>query len=138
MKAASPAPYPINTGSQAVHEKAPWIKSILLAGPQGTGKRMLVNAICTETGANLFDLSADNLVGKYPGKDGLRMLVHMVFKVARLLQPSVIMINDCEKMMKKKIPKTDLVNSKSNGYELCIDIVFFAVFHMELFHIIMP
>ncbi|OON23870.1 hypothetical protein X801_00207 [Opisthorchis viverrini] len=70
---------------------------------------MLVHAICTETGANLFDLSATNLVGKYPGKEGLKMLVHLVFKVALLLQPSVIMVNECEKMMKKKIPKTDLI-----------------------------
>ncbi|TPP62124.1 IQ and AAA domain-containing protein 1 [Fasciola gigantica] len=105
-------------GSQVVHEKAPWIKSILFAGPCGTGKRMLVNAICTETGSNLFDLSAENLVGKYPGKDGLRMLIHMVFKVARLLQPSVIMVNDCEKMMKKKIPKTDLTDPKRLKKEL--------------------
>jgi hypothetical protein len=42
---------------------------------------MLVQAVCTETGANLFDLSPDNLMGKYPGKNGVQMMVHMVFKV---------------------------------------------------------
>ena len=47
----------------------------------GTGKNMLIHAICTETGANLFDLTATNLVGKYPGKDGLKLLIHMIFKV---------------------------------------------------------
>jgi len=67
--------------SPAVHEKAPLVKSMLLAGPRGTGKNMLVHAICTETGANLFDLTATNLVGKYPGKDGLKLLIHMIFKV---------------------------------------------------------
>lgn len=72
------------SGSQAVHEKSPYIKSILLTGPPGTGKRMLVNAICNETGSNLFDLSAANMVGKYPGKDGLKMLMHLVFKVNTL------------------------------------------------------
>ena len=68
-------------GSQTVHETAPLIKSMLIAGPRGTGKKMLLHAMCTETGANLFDLTAANIAGKYPGKDGLKMLIHMVFKV---------------------------------------------------------
>ena len=72
------------TGSPGVHERSPLIKSIMLAGPRGTGKRMLVHAICNETGANLFDLTATNIAGKYPGKDGLKMLMHMVFKVSGL------------------------------------------------------
>lgn len=53
----------------------------MLAGPRGTGKKMLVQAICHETGANMFDISPGNIAGKYPGKDGLKMLIHLVFKV---------------------------------------------------------
>ena len=68
-------------GSPAVHVKGPLIRSVLLAGPRGTGKKMLVQAICAETGANLIDLTATNIAGKYPGKDGLRLLMHMIFKV---------------------------------------------------------
>ncbi|XP_034386306.1 dynein regulatory complex protein 11 [Cyclopterus lumpus] len=94
-------------GSQVVHEKATLIKAILLAGPAGVGKKMLVHAICQETGANLFDLSPLNTAGKYPGKSGLAMMLHMVFKVARLLQPSVIWIEDAEKMFYKKVPKEE-------------------------------
>lgn len=70
-----------SAGSQVVHEKAPLIKAILLAGPAGVGKKMLVHAICQETGAALFDLSPMNTAGKYPGKTGLAMMLHMVFKV---------------------------------------------------------
>lgn len=57
------------------------MKSLLLAGPSGVGKKMLVHAICTETGANLFNLSAANIAGKYPGKNGLQMMLHVVVKV---------------------------------------------------------
>lgn len=73
------------SGSQAVHEQAPLTKSILLAGPRGTGKKMLVQAVCNEVGANMFDLTAANIAGKYPGKDGLKMLIHLVFKVFSFL-----------------------------------------------------
>ncbi len=71
----------LSAGSQVVHEKAPLIKAILLAGPAGVGKKMLVHAVCQETGANLFDLSPLNTAGKYPCKSGLAMMLHMVFKV---------------------------------------------------------
>uniref|UniRef100_A0AAR2M1E6 AAA+ ATPase domain-containing protein n=1 Tax=Pygocentrus nattereri TaxID=42514 RepID=A0AAR2M1E6_PYGNA len=94
-------------GSQVVHEKAPLVKAILLVGPSGVGKKMLVHAICHETGANLFDLSPLNLVEKYPGKSGLQMMLHLVFKVARLIQPSVVWIGDAEKMFYKKVPKEE-------------------------------
>ena len=69
------------SGSQVVHEKAPHIKSLMIAGPRGVGKKTLVHAICTETGANMFDLTPYNIATKYPGKAGLNMLLHMVFKV---------------------------------------------------------
>ena len=77
-------------GSTFVHEQAPLTKSILITGPPGCGKKMIVSAICNEVGANLFDLSCQNITGKYPGKSGLNMLIHMVFKIAELYQPSGI------------------------------------------------
>ena len=51
-------------GSPQLRENTSHIKSILIAGPQGVGKTMLVNAICTELGATLFDLTATNIVGR--------------------------------------------------------------------------
>ncbi|XP_040559869.1 dynein regulatory complex protein 11 isoform X2 [Gallus gallus] len=94
-------------GSQTAHEKAPLVKALLLAGPTGVGKRMLVHAICTETGANLFNLSPSNIGGKYPGKNGLQMMLHMVLKVAKQLQPSVVWIGDTEKTFYKAVPKAE-------------------------------
>ncbi|KAM7121635.1 IQ and AAA domain-containing protein 1-like [Molossus nigricans] len=97
----------LRLGSSDIHSMAPLIRSILLVGPAGTGKKMLVNAVCTETGANLFDLSPANLQGKYSGKAGVSMMVHIIFKVARLLQPSVIWIGNAEKNFYKKVPKEE-------------------------------
>ncbi|XP_014355655.2 IQ and AAA domain-containing protein 1-like [Papilio machaon] len=99
-------------GSEHVKTNAPLIRSVLLAGPSGSGKKMLLHAICSEVGAMLFDLTPSNIVGKYPGKSGLIMLIHLVMKVSRLLQPSVIWMDDAEKPFVKKIPKTDKTDPK--------------------------
>ncbi|KAK7821856.1 hypothetical protein U0070_004820 [Myodes glareolus] len=97
----------LRLGSHDIHSMAPHVRSVLLVGPSGMGKKMLVHAVCTETGANLFDLSPDNVMGKYPGKNGAQLLVHIVFKVARVLQPSVIWIGNTEKTFYKKVPKEE-------------------------------
>nr|CAI5827479.1 unnamed protein product [Callosobruchus analis] len=95
-----------------LHQSTPHIKSVMITGSKGSGKDMLVHAICTETGAVLFDLTPGNIVGKYPGKSGLIMLMHLVSKVARLLQPSVIYMDNAERPFVKKIPKTDKTDPK--------------------------
>ncbi|XP_017844860.1 dynein regulatory complex protein 11 [Drosophila busckii] len=99
-------------GSPAIHNCTPLIRSVLLAGPRGSGKKALLHAICTEVGAVLFDLTPANIVGKYPGKSGLIMLIHLVLKVSRLLQPAVIYMGDAERPFMKKIPKTDRTDPK--------------------------
>ncbi|XP_055990788.1 IQ and AAA domain-containing protein 1-like [Sorex fumeus] len=97
----------LRLGSPDIHALAPHIRSILLVGPAGMGKKMLVRAVCTETGANLFDLSPQNFENKYTDRAGAQMLVHMVFKVARLLQPSVIWIGNAEKNFHKRVSKEE-------------------------------
>ncbi|XP_073964537.1 dynein regulatory complex protein 11-like [Choristoneura fumiferana] len=99
-------------GSEHIRNHAPLIRSVLISGPSGSGKKMLVHAICSEVGGVLFDLTPANIVGKYPGKTGLIMLIHLVSKVSRLLQPSVIWMDDAEKPFMKKIPKTDKTDPK--------------------------
>ncbi|GBN88826.1 Dynein regulatory complex protein 11 [Araneus ventricosus] len=91
-------------GSEAIHAGGAYVKSILLAGPHGSGKKTLVYAICNEIGATMMNLSAENIQGKYPGPEGLEMLTHLVSKVCRLLQPTVIYIKDAESYYWKKRP----------------------------------
>lgn len=64
-----------------------------------------MQAIANLSGANFFDLSPRNTDGKYPGKN-VNMMIHMVFKVARTMAPSVIYIDEAEKVFlsdKKKL-----------------------------------
>ncbi|NXF09458.1 DRC11 protein, partial [Smithornis capensis] len=102
-------------GSQTVHENAPLVKSMLLAGPAGVGKKMLVHAICTETGANLFNLTPSNIAGKYPNKEALLMMLHMVLKVGKQLQPSVVWIGNTEKLFSKAGKGEEEMNLKRLG-----------------------
>lgn len=99
-------------GSDTIRQLTPCIRSLLITGPKGTGKKALVHAICTELGATLFDMTPANIVGKYPGKSGLLMMMHLVTKAARLLQPSVIFMGDAEKPFMKKVPKGDRTDPK--------------------------
>lgn len=99
-------------GSDTIRNLTPCVRSVLITGPVGSGKRTLVHAICTEVGAILFDLTPSNIVGKYPGKTGLLMMMHLVQKVSRLLQPSVIYMGDAEKPFMKKVPKGDRTDPK--------------------------
>lgn len=99
-------------GSELIHENAPHIKSLMLGGPFGTGKKVLLHSICTEIQANLFDISPSNLMGKYTGKQATTLLIHMVWKVARAMTPSIVWIDDCHKIFMKKVPKTDPTDPK--------------------------
>ncbi|KAK9309172.1 hypothetical protein QLX08_001123 [Tetragonisca angustula] len=99
-------------GNNTLRELTPLIRSVLITGPRCSGKKMLVNAICTELGATLFDITPANIAGKYPGKSGLIMLIHLISKLSRLLQPSVIFMEGAEKPFVKKVSKTDKTDPK--------------------------
>ena len=56
-------------------------------------------------GSTLFNLSPRNTDGKYP-KKAVTMMLHIVFKVAKTMAPSVILIDEAEKVFlsdKKKL-----------------------------------
>ncbi|XP_065571637.1 IQ and AAA domain-containing protein 1-like isoform X3 [Artemia franciscana] len=88
-------------GSKEMRLNAPFLRSLLIAGPRSCGKASLVHALCNEVGAVLFDISPQNLTGKYPGKAGLAMLFHLLLKVSRAVQPAIIFIEEIDKVLKK-------------------------------------
>jgi ATP-dependent 26S proteasome regulatory subunit len=101
-------------GSQIIHDFAPHPTGVLLYGHAKSGKTMLTHAICNEAGANLFNLSPHVL-----NREGvnLQKLVQVVFRVARALAPSVIYLDEVEKVFpgkgKKKPKKGETGGGKS-------------------------
>ncbi|KAK1931387.1 Dynein regulatory complex protein 11 [Phytophthora citrophthora] len=85
-------------GSPFIRARTPIVRSLMLYGPCGSGKTMLVSALANETGALVLNLSPSNLVGKFAGKTGPTKLVHMAFVLAKAssLQPIIIYMDDCE------------------------------------------
>ena len=59
---------------------------------------MLAHAIAHEAGATLLDLSPRSTDGLYSGKKGTALLVQMVFRAAKAFAPSVVMLEEAEKV----------------------------------------
>ena len=71
--------YPsLKLASQNVHLHLPAHKSVLLAGPHGSGKELLINIACNALGALLLDLSPANLAKSFnTGKSPPRHLLFL-------------------------------------------------------------
>lgn len=90
----------------------PSVTKMFLCGPKGSGKTMLVNAIASEIGAHVFNLTPKNTAGQFVGKPNVTKMIHMAFKVAKANPPAVIYIDNFEMVFAKKVPKDDLSDPK--------------------------
>lgn len=61
-------------------------QTILIAGPDKSGKTMLTNAICTETGSLKIELTLKNVSENYPNVQQINRLVKIIVKVKYLLR----------------------------------------------------
>ncbi|CAD7081244.1 unnamed protein product [Hermetia illucens] len=77
-------------------------KSILIAGAPNSGKQFLVQAIASEVGAIVFDISPENVV---QFEANMKYFLHLINKMSRALQPTILYINQCERLFWKKVPK---------------------------------
>ena len=87
-------------GSALVRKRFPeQVRSFLFYGPAGTGKTQVVRAIASETRSILYDLSPLSIEGIYTTpKSETDKMVAMVMVAAKEYQPSVIYIDQCEKV----------------------------------------
>jgi IQ and AAA domain-containing protein len=79
----------------------------LIVGPKASGKRTLVYAIATETNAILIDLSPMNVYNKFPGPKNLKTMFTYINKISKLMQPTVILVDNADKLFYKKVPKEE-------------------------------
>ena len=90
-------------GSELVRRRFPEnVRSFLFYGPSGTGKTLVVRACIHETNSILFDLSPINIDGKYSAKKEEEKMVASVMVAAKEYQPSIIYIDECEKVWPAK------------------------------------
>ena len=86
-------------GSAFVHStQAAPLRSLLLYGPAGSGKTLVAKSIAHESGSVWFDLSARNVEKKLGTKAEVAKLVHLIFTVARELQPSVLYMDEVDRV----------------------------------------
>lgn len=81
------------------------ISNLLFYGPPGTGKTLMVRAIVTATNSVLLDLSPVSTENKFAGKREEERLIAMTFMTAKKYQPSVIYIDEAEKIWAAKKKK---------------------------------
>ena len=108
-------------GSALVRKRFPdHVRAFLFYGPAGTGKSLVVRAIASETRSVIFDLSPVSIEGVFANdrKDSEKM-VAMVMTAAKEYAPSLIYIDECEKIWpakkkkkkgQKKAKKNDMKN----------------------------
>ena len=102
-------------GSRSIREQIEneqCIRSILFYGPDGCGKTLMAEAVASELGAMIIDLSPSRLAGNFTDKNGATKLIHMVFSVAKdpLYAPVVIYVDECDQIFqttKKKKGSSD-------------------------------
>ena len=91
--------YILPLGSAFVHSAtSPPLQSLLLFGPQGSGKTLVAKCIAKESGAVWFDLSARQMEKKLGTRAEIAKLVHIIFAVARQLAPAVLYLDEADRL----------------------------------------
>jgi SpoVK/Ycf46/Vps4 family AAA+-type ATPase len=94
-------------GSELIRKRHPeHTMSFLFYGPAGSGKTQMVRAVATETRSILFDLSPNTIKDVYnTDKKETEKLIALTMIAAKKYGPSIIYIDECEKVFPGKKKK---------------------------------
>lgn len=85
-------------------------KGVLLFGPPGTGKTMIGKCIASQCGATFFSISASSLTSKWIGEG--EKTVRAMFTIARVLEPTVIFIDEIDSLLSQRNAQDHEVSRK--------------------------
>lgn len=71
-------------------------RGILLHGPPGTGKTMLLRCVANETNAHVLTVNGPSIVSKYLGET--ENAIRDIFEEARKFQPSIIFLDEIDSL----------------------------------------
>jgi transitional endoplasmic reticulum ATPase len=72
------------------------VRGVMIHGPSGTGKTLLVKALAKESGVNFIPVKGPTLMSKYVGES--ERAVREVFRTARLASPSILYFDEIESL----------------------------------------
>ena len=75
-------------------------RGILLSGPSGTGKTMMVRALAGETGINFIPISSSILFSKWQGES--EKALHGIFKKAKQSAPTILFFDEIDALAQKR------------------------------------
>ncbi|KAA8588183.1 hypothetical protein FQN60_001377 [Etheostoma spectabile] len=83
-------------------------RSLLLFGPQGTGRTLLAQSMASQLGAAFLRLSSSALVTKWLGEGD--KIIQASFLVARCRQPAVVFIREVDLLLSAQLSEESPVN----------------------------
>ncbi|TRY66931.1 hypothetical protein TCAL_08033 [Tigriopus californicus] len=95
-------------------------KSILLAGPPGTGKTSLVKCLASKAKFHFMSLSSSSLVSKWRGDS--EKLISIVFEVARHNAPTIVFLDEAESILGNRLVNGEHEASKRSKSELLVQL----------------
>jgi transitional endoplasmic reticulum ATPase len=78
---------------------------ILLSGPSGTGKTLMVKALAGETGLNFIPISSSTLFSKWLGES--EKALHEIFKKAKQSAPTILFFDEIDALAPRRGAEND-------------------------------